>query len=208
MYETLIDPPNEFAPKELPPLMLKALQFENAKSLTCTDTPLADVSPHLLLLLLLELKLQEYAPTYNTLIDPPYEFTPKVLAPRLMLEAVQFQHTDSLTCTDTPLAWVASQLLLVIPILGAALLKLHAYAPTYNTLIDPPYEFPPKVLAPRLILEALQFRHTELLTCTDTPLAVVASHLLLLLLDAALLKLHEYAPTYNTLVDPPYEFTA
>jgi hypothetical protein len=210
MYETLIDPPNEFAPKELPPLMLKALQLENAKSLTRTDTPLADVSPHLLLLLLeiLSVTLQEYAPTYNTLIDPPYEFTPKVLKlvpSSLMLDAMQFQHTDLLTCTDTPLAWVASQLLLVI--LDSPLLKLHAYAPTYNTLIDPPYEFAPNVLAPRLMLEALQFRHAELLTCTDRPLADVASHLLLLLLDAAMLKLHEYAPTYNTLIDPPYEFT-
>ncbi len=87
-------------------------------------------------------------------------------------------------------------------------MTLHAYAPTYNTLIDPPYEFPPKVLAPRLMLEAVQSQHTELLTCTDTPLADVASHLLLLLLEAASLKLQEYAPTYNTLIDPPYEFTA
>ena len=59
--------------------MLKALQFEHAESLTCTETPLADVVPHMLLLLLEAalLKLQAYAPTYNTLIDPPYEFAPK-----------------------------------------------------------------------------------------------------------------------------------
>jgi hypothetical protein len=190
MYETLIDPPNEFAPKDLLPLMLKALQFENTESLTCTDTPLADVASHLLLLLLeiSSVKLQEYAPTYNTLIDPPYEFTPKEpdVTPSLMLEAAQFQHADSLTCTDTPLADVASHLLLLL--LEAALLKLQEYAPTYNTLIDPPYEFAPKVFAPRLILKALQFQHTDSLTCTDTPLArVIASQPLLLILDAPLL---------------------
>ena len=57
-----------------------------------------------------------------------------------------------------------------------------------NTLIDPPYEFAPKD-PPPLVLKALQFQHTESLTCTDTLLADVASHLLLLLLDAAKLKL-------------------
>jgi hypothetical protein len=40
------------------------------------------------------------------------------------------------------------------------------------------------------VLKALQFEHDESLTCTDKPLAVVASHLLLLLLlEAALLQL-------------------
>ncbi len=33
-------------------MVLKALQFEHAESLTCTETPLADVAPHMLLLLL------------------------------------------------------------------------------------------------------------------------------------------------------------
>jgi hypothetical protein len=59
--------------------VLKALQFEHTESLTCTETPLADVVPHMLLLLLLEaplFQLQAYAPTYNTLIDPPYKFAP------------------------------------------------------------------------------------------------------------------------------------
>ncbi len=31
--------------------MLKALQFKHAESLTCTETPLADVAKHMLLLL-------------------------------------------------------------------------------------------------------------------------------------------------------------
>ena len=54
------------------------MQFEHAESLTCTETPLADVVPHMLLLLLeaAKLKLQAYPPTYKTLIDPPYEFAP------------------------------------------------------------------------------------------------------------------------------------
>ncbi len=44
--------------------------------LACTLTPLADVAPHMLLLEASWLWLQEYAPTYSTLIDPPYEFAP------------------------------------------------------------------------------------------------------------------------------------
>ncbi len=41
--------------------------------LTLTLTPLADVAPHVPLLGLLAaaLKLQAFAPMYNTLIDPP-----------------------------------------------------------------------------------------------------------------------------------------
>jgi hypothetical protein len=35
------------------------------------------------------------------------------------------------------------------------------------------------------VLKTLQFQHTESLTSTDKPLAVVASQLLLLLLEAA-----------------------
>jgi hypothetical protein len=59
-------------------VVLEALQFEHAESLTRTDKPLADVAPHTLLLLdAAMLKLQAYAPTYNTLIDPPYKFVPK-----------------------------------------------------------------------------------------------------------------------------------
>ncbi len=165
--------------------MLKALQFENAESLTCTETPLADVAPHMLLLLLEArlLKLQAYAPTYNTLIDPPYEFAPKELTP-LVLQALQFKHTESLTCTETLLADVSLHMMLLL--LEAKLLKLHAYAPTYNTLINPPYEFAPLDWV-TLVLKALQSEHAESLTCTETPLADVAPHMMLLLLLAAML---------------------
>ena len=70
MKEALIDPPYEMAPKESNLLVLKAIQFEHAESLTWTKTPLADVTPHMLLLLLLDaalFRLQAYAPIYNTL---------------------------------------------------------------------------------------------------------------------------------------------
>ena len=56
------------------------------------------------------------------------------------------------------------------------------------------------------MLKALQFVHPESLTRTETPLAVVASHKLRLLLEAAKLTLQAYAPMYKTLIDPPYEF--
>ena len=101
-----------------------------------------------------------------------------------MLKALQFEHPESLTCTETPLAVVAPHILRLL--LEAAWLKLQAYAPMYKTLIDPPYEFAPKDER-LLVLKALQFEHPESLTCTETPLAVVASHILLLLLEAALL---------------------
>jgi hypothetical protein len=204
-YNTLIDPPYKFAPKDPSPLVVKALQFEHAESLTCTDKPIADVASQVLLLLLeaARLKLQAYAPTYNTLIDPPYEFAPKDAPDLLVLKVMQFQHAESLTCADTSLADVASHLLLLL--LDVARLKLQAYAPTYNTLIDPPYKFAPKD-RPALVLRALQFQQAESLTCTIMPFADVASHLLLLLLEVARLKLQAYAPTYNTLIDPPYEF--
>jgi hypothetical protein len=184
--------------------VLTALQFEHPESLTCTETPFADVASHVLLLLLEAswLKLQAYAPTYNTLIDPPYDFAPKEPNPPV-LKALQSEHAESLTCTETSLADVAAHVLLLL--LEGSSLKLHVYAPTYNTLIDPPYEFAPKEPNP-LVLKALQSEHTESLTCTETPLADVAAHVLLLLLEAALLKLQAYAPAYNTLIDPPYEF--
>jgi hypothetical protein len=138
---------------------------------------------------------------YKTLIDPPYEFAPWEL--RLVLKELQFEHPESLTCTETPLAVVAPHTLRLL--LEAAKLKLQAYAPTYNTLIDPPYEFAPnKSLL--LLLKALQFEHPESLTCTETPLAVVAPHIVRLLPKTALLRLQAYAPMYKTLIDPPYEF--
>jgi hypothetical protein len=45
--------------------------LEQRASLTLTLTPLADVTPHTLLLLAAKLKLQAFAPMYTTLIDPP-----------------------------------------------------------------------------------------------------------------------------------------
>jgi hypothetical protein len=137
-------------------------------------------------------------------MDPPYKFAPNDAPDPLVLKALQFQHAESLTCTDTPLADVASHLLLLL--LEAARLKLQAYAPTYNTLIDPPYKFAPKKDRPAPLLEALQFQHAESLTCTETPLADVASQVLLLLLEVSWLQLQAYAPMYNTLIDPPYTF--
>jgi hypothetical protein len=54
------------------PLVVEALQLEQGASLTLTLTPLADVAPQVLLLELLvaELRLQAYAPTWNE-NDPP-----------------------------------------------------------------------------------------------------------------------------------------
>ena len=72
----------------------------------------------------------------------------------------------------------------------------------YKTLIDPPYEFAPKDER-LLVLKALQLEHPESLTCTETPLAVVASHMLRLLLETAWLRLQAYPPTCKTLIDPP-----
>ncbi len=92
---------------------------------------------------------------------------------------------------STPLTLDTSQVLLLL--LKAESLQLQAYAPTYKILIEPPYKFVPKDLSP-LVVKALQFKHDESLTCTDTPLADVAPQLLLLLLEAATLKLQVYAP--------------
>jgi hypothetical protein len=195
---TLIAPPYEFAPKESPRELLTALQLEQPESPTCTDTPLTLEASHVLLLKSEELKLQEYAPTKSTLIAPPYEFAPRDVLMELLF-ALQFEQPESLTCTDTPLTLVASHVLL----LESVSLKLQEYAPTKSALIAPPYEFAPKE-SPRALLTALQLEQPESLTCTDTPLTLVASHVLLL--EAVLLKLQEYAPTCSTLIAPPYEF--
>ena len=107
--------------------MLKALQFQHAESLTCTDKPLADVASHLLLLLLeaARLELQAYAPTYNTLIDPPYEFAPKKSLPT-DVEALEFSEQVLCARTSTPLTFVAPQVLLLLP---PATLRLQVYPP-------------------------------------------------------------------------------
>ncbi len=181
--------------------MLKALQYEYAESLTCTETPLANVARHMLLLLLLEaaaLTLQAYAPTYKTLIDPPYEFAPKDVPP-VLLKALQSEHAESLTCTETPLADVAPHMLLLLLLLEADSLRLQAYAPTYNTLIDPPYEFAPRELPSlavvKALVEALELTEEALCTRTTTPLTSVAPQVLLLLLPLKVLRLQAYAPT-------------
>jgi hypothetical protein len=109
------------------------------------------------------------------------------------------EQPESLTCNDTPVALVASHLLLLEEMMP----KLQEYAPTYSALIAPPYKFAPRD-APSELLKALQLEQPESLTCTDTPLALVSSHLLLL--EASKLLLQEYAPTYNTLIAPPYKF--
>jgi len=92
-----------------------------------------------------------------------------------LLTALQLEQPESLTCTDTPLTLVASHVLL----LEALQLLLQEYAPTYSALIAPPYEFAPSDAPPEL-LTALQLEQPESLTCTDTPLTLVASHVLLL----------------------------
>ena len=111
--------------------MLKALQFEHPESLTCTETPLAVVAPHILLLLLEAalLRLQAYAPMYKTLIDPPYEFAPKdrEVPPIVVVEALERAEEELSTRTVTPLTSVAPQALLLLPLES---LRLQAYAPT------------------------------------------------------------------------------
>jgi hypothetical protein len=93
---------------EKPSLVVRALQLEHAELLTCTETPLAAVDPHTLLLLLAfdeeafltrtimplafveprvlllllpveELWLQAYEPTWNE-NDPPYTLPPNEFA--------------------------------------------------------------------------------------------------------------------------------
>jgi hypothetical protein len=125
MYEALIDPPYEFAPRESPPLVVKALQFEHPKLLTCTLTPLAFVAPHVLLLLASKLRLQAYAPTYNTLNDPPYEFAPNEVSE--VIEASESIEEVFWTETCTPVACVYPQVLLLL--FAYAKFRLQAYAP-------------------------------------------------------------------------------
>ena len=129
MYNTLIDPPYEFAPKESRLLVLKALQLEHPESLTCTETPLAVVDSHMLRLLLETalLELQAYPPTYKTLIDPPYEFAARESPPIVVVEALERTEEALSTRTVTPLTSVAPQVLLLLP---PESLRLHAYAPT------------------------------------------------------------------------------
>ena len=98
-------------------------------SLIPTLTPLADVAPHVLLLGLSApaLKLQAYAPMYNTLIDPPYEFAARDTPPIVVVEALEWTEEAFSTRTTTPLTSVAPQVLLLLPLES---LRLQAYAPT------------------------------------------------------------------------------
>jgi hypothetical protein len=88
-------------------------------------------------------------------------------------------------------------------LLGPVVLELQEYAPTKSALIAPPYKFAPRE-SPRELLTALQLEQPESLTCTDTSLTLVASHVLLL--EPVVLKLQECAPTKSALIAPPYEF--
>ena len=54
----LTDPPYEFAPKEAPLLVVKALQLEQGTSLTFSINPFKDVPSHALLLMLVASLLQ------------------------------------------------------------------------------------------------------------------------------------------------------
>jgi hypothetical protein len=201
-----MEPPYEFAPKELPPLAeLVALQLEHDEPLTCTEISLAEVAPHMLLLLdRATLTLHEYAPTCNTLMEPPYEFAPKELPTLVELSALQLEHDELLTWTETMLTEVAPHMLLLL--LETAELKLQEYAPTCIRLMKPPYEFAPKKPTgtfESLIPAELQLKHSEPLTCTETSPTEVDP---LVLLESVLLKLQQYAPTCNKLMEPPYEF--
>ncbi len=83
-----------------------------------------------MLLLLLEaalFQLQAYAPTYNTLIDPPYEFAAREAPPIVVVEALELTEEAFCTRTDTPVTSVAPQALLLLPLES---LRLQAYAPT------------------------------------------------------------------------------
>jgi hypothetical protein len=70
---------------------------------------------------------------------------------------------------------------MLLLLLKAAPLRLHAYAPTYNTLIDPPYEFAPRDGPEITVVEALELTEEALCTRTTTPLTSVAPQPLLLL---------------------------
>ncbi len=185
----LIDPPYEIDPKDVLELFAKelALQLEQDVLWTLTARLLAFDASHVLLLLAFELKLHAYAPMCRALSDPPNDFAPNEML-ELVVKAMQLEHGVSLTRTLKPLAVVAAQVLLL---LLADELSLHAYAPTCRALSDPPNDLsdPPNHLAPResleLIVEAMQLEHGVLLTTTFRPVAIVASHLLILLAKLA-----------------------
>jgi hypothetical protein len=73
--------------------------------------------------------------------------------------------------------------MLLLLLLEAALLRLQEYAPTYKTLIDPPYEFIPAEELPNPVVDANESTELEVRTRTVIPLALVAPQELLLLFD-------------------------
>jgi hypothetical protein len=198
----LMDPPYEFTPLDeyCTLVMLKALQLEHAESLTCTETSLAAVAPHVLLLVASSLKLQEYAPTCIKLMDPPYEFAPLEYFPLVMLKALQLEHAEPLTCTETSLTVVAPHVLLLV----AGWPQLQEYAPTCK-LMDPPYEFAPADESPLLSVDALTLIEEAFWKRTRIPVTFVEPHVLMLFPPLKPLLLHAYEPTWKE-NDPPYTF--
>ncbi len=69
----------------------------------------------MLLLLVVLLKLHEYAPTCIVLMKPPCEFAPKENI-SLVLETLHLEHADLLTCTVASLAEVAPHMLLLLEV--------------------------------------------------------------------------------------------
>ena len=156
-----------------------ALQLEQVALWTLTARLLAFDASHVLLLLAFELKLHAYAPMCRALSDPPNEFAPLEKL-ELAVEAMQLEHGVSLTRTLKPLDVVAAHVLLLL----ALALRLHAYAPMCRALSDPPYELIPKELLELAVL-VTQLEHDASLTTTFRPVAIVASHLLMLLVKLA-----------------------
>jgi hypothetical protein len=93
---------------------------------------------------------------------------------------MQLEHGASLTRMLKLIAVVAAHVLLLL----ASKLRLHAYAPMYMALSDPPNEFAPYETL-ELAVEAMQLMHGASLTTTFRPVAIVASHLLMLLAKLA-----------------------
>ncbi len=181
-------------------VVLNALQLEHAEPLTCTETLLTAVAPHVLLLVKPSLKLKEYAPTCIKLMDPPYELAPLENSPLVVLNALQLEHAESLTCTETSLTAVAPHVLLLV----AGWPQLQEYAPTCIKLMDPPYEFIPAE-SPLLSVDALTLLEEAFRKRTHILVTVVEPQELMLLVPWKALRLHAYEPTWKE-HDPPYTF--
>ena len=109
--------------------------------LTETRTSLTSVAAQVLPLLpLVRLRLHEYAPMCRALIEPPYEIVPKEAPLLTTVSALQLTHGASLTMTLTLLTVVAAHVPALLADVSRPSFRLHAYAPTYKALMDPPYE--------------------------------------------------------------------